>query len=162
MKKLFFFSVIFTFAIANAGEEKSTASAIKLKNFREGSYHRSAGKEMECADGEFSINTSDQVVLLGPVHAFLLKPETGELKGDAPGDEKCSYRYSYSGDSTPSADHLSFKETRHCGKELKHTLVKTVSIQSHMIILEAEQKGSPDFKYSCVWERETGLADAGQ
>lgn len=89
----------------------------------------------------------------------MLKSEAGELQGDAPGDEKCTYKYSYSAASTSSADHLKLSETRRCGKEVKHTLVKSASIQRHMIILEAEQKGAPGFKFSCVWERDTGLAD---
>lgn len=157
MKGVIFLAALLLSSLSFAGE----AAPVKLKHFRAGDYRLSAGKENECAFGDFEVSSKNDAVNLGPLHAFLLKPEAGELKGDAPGDETCTYKYSYSVESTSSADHLKFSETRRCGKEVKHTLVKSASIQSETIILEAEQKGSPGFKYSCVWERDTGLADAG-
>lgn len=131
----------------------SADSMPPLANFQSGSYKLTSGELSQCGEGDFYLRDGNANVAFADFHGFNTVSNTTTLKGDAPGDENCTYRGEDKVDASGSETHLTFSEERKCKNVSKHILIKTALVHKDSITMNVHQSGSDGkINYTCVWK----------
>jgi len=124
-----------------------------LENFTPGHYTLMVGSEENCGDDtDFGLRDNGRNLNLGTFHGLNTYEGSEILKGDAPGDEACSYEAKDEKKVQGAETVLTFSEIHKCGKKIMHHLVKKAFIKKNHITLKFERTGEEPQKFECVWE----------